>query len=61
MKLSSHHHFLQRIRLIDSMGPHFLYMCGVLMDKFTHIFERIIGKEQVDGIHFIIIREGSTR
>jgi len=43
------------------MAPHLLYMYGVHMDKLTYIAERIVSKEQVDGIHFLRIWERSTR
>jgi len=56
-EVSFHHHFLQRLRLVGSVAPHFqyIYEYGVYMDKFTYISERTVGKEQVDVIHFLRI------
>jgi hypothetical protein len=53
--------FFQRISLSGSLAPNFLYTYGVLTDKFSFISERIVGKEQVDGIHFLRMWERSTR
>jgi len=61
VKLSPHHNFLQRIRFVISMAPHFLYMYCVHMDELTYISERIVGKELVDEINFLRIWERSTR
>ena len=43
------------------MPPHFLYIYGVRMEKFTFISERTVDEEQVDGIHFLRVWERSTR